>query len=132
MASRPTLSAKRPKHITPEQQQALDVSALMLDPKFRRWVLTVFETAGMYTGSFHPEAGAAHYAMGRRGLGLDILRTLELHSGADAHIRILQEAQPKEATNDRTDISDGRDREPDASSGGRGRVEPEPGVLRYD
>jgi hypothetical protein len=99
--ARETLSAK-PK-ILPSNDELfpLDVQSLMLDPKFRRVMLTFFRVAGMFTGSFHSEAGASHFAEGRRSLGFDILRTLETHSGQDALVRILSEDQPKEATNGR-------------------------------
>ncbi len=98
----PTIPPQR-ETLTPRKRQApavtlpdmvaMDVENLLELPGFRRFVFTVLESCGMYSGSFHSEAAFLAYAEGRRSLGLDILRTLTTVS-ADAHIRIMQEAQP--------------------------------------
>jgi hypothetical protein len=121
--TRETLSAKPVKVPTLEELLPLDVEDLMLNPKFLRFMFTVFRDCGMYRGSFHSVAAASHWAEGRRSLGFDILRTLETHSGQDAHLRIMQEAQPKEAINDRrkhsSDYGADRNRELGGDDDGR-------------
>lgn len=69
---------------------AADFESLMLEPKFKRFLFTVLHTAGMFTGNFHPD-GRIHAAReGRRGLGLDILRTAERYVGPNALALILE------------------------------------------
>ena len=69
---------------------AMDFENLMLDPKFKRFLFTVLDNAGMFSGNFHPD-GRIHAAReGRRGLGLDILRTAERYVGPNALALIIE------------------------------------------
>lgn len=113
-ASRQTLTARPKSAPSNAELFPLDCQDLMERAAFRRFMLTVFDAAGMFTGSFHSEAGASHFAEGRRSLGLDMLRNLEQFSGHDALIRILQEQDPrKEASNGRRNHDHERQRELD-------------------
>jgi hypothetical protein len=75
---------------TRQQLAALDFENLMLEPRFKRFLFTVLETAGMSASDFHADSRIHAFRAGRRSLGLDILRTAEAYLGLNAMALILE------------------------------------------
>ena len=64
--------------LTRKQIADLDIEALMLEPKFLRFLSTIRMIAGIETVAYGPDDRHLHFAEGRRSLWCDILRTAEL------------------------------------------------------
>jgi hypothetical protein len=64
--------------LTRRQIADLDIEALMLEPKFLRFLSTIRMIAGIETVAYGPDDRHLHFAEGRRSLWCDILRTAEL------------------------------------------------------
>lgn len=129
--TRETLTTKKSR-LTRQQLAAADLENLMLDERFRRFLFTVLDTSGMFTGNYQPDGRNHAFAEGRRSLGLDILRTAEHYAGPHALLRILEaeEKTQKEAPNgSRTDYNDERNRE---LGGGDDLREPGTGLVYLD
>lgn len=66
-----------------------DLTALAADERFQRFLFTVFTSAPMFTGTYGIDGRHLPFAEGRRSLGFDILRSVELVAGPDALLHIL-------------------------------------------
>jgi hypothetical protein len=107
--------------ITRAQLAINDFEALMLDPKFLRFLSTVRLNAGIETVAYGPADRHLHFMEGRRSLWCDILRTAE-RAQPEALLLILTEEMKasKETRHGRrqynrldTDDADDRPRDPD-------------------
>jgi hypothetical protein len=67
--------------VTRDVLHKFDSEELYLNPRFLRWLFTILDTAGIWTGYFHPEVAVLAAGEGRRGLGLDILTDLAAKTG---------------------------------------------------
>lgn len=67
-----------------------DLTALAADPKFNRFLFTILSSAPMFSGTYGTDGRHLAYAEGRRSLGFDILRSVELVAGPDALLRIIE------------------------------------------
>jgi hypothetical protein len=67
-----------------------DLEALAADQKFLRFLFTVFSSAPMFSGTYGTEGRHLAYAEGRRSLGFDILRSVELVAGPETLLRIIE------------------------------------------
>ena len=67
-----------------------DLEALSADPKFLRFLFTVFSSAPMFTGTYGTEGRHLAYAEGRKSLGFDMLRSVELVAGPETLLRIIE------------------------------------------
>lgn len=98
----------------------------MLRPDFKRFLYTIFETSGMFTGNFHSVDRIHAMSEGRRSLGLDILRTAERYAGPEALQLILAEEMKtlKETTSGKrsTSTNDRSTELDDGTGGGRPRA----------
>lgn len=96
-----------------------DLTALAADPRFQRFLFTVFSSAPMFSGTYGTDGRHLPYMEGRRSLGFDILRSVELVAGPDALLHILaagtnaqkeyQDDTPKDDTNEELDAPRERD-----------------------
>lgn len=71
------------------QLHAADLAALSADERFKRFLFTVFSSAPMFNGTYGTDGRHLAYAEGRRSLGFDILRSVELVAGPDALAQII-------------------------------------------
>lgn len=62
-----------------------DVSDLVRDKQFIRYIFTVLEAAGIWDSTCHAQSGAQYFDAGRRALGLEILDGL---TAVDPHILV--------------------------------------------
>lgn len=67
-----------------------DLEALAADPKFLRFMFTVLSSAPMFSGTYGTEGRHLAYAEGRRSLGFDMLRSIELVGGPETLLRIIE------------------------------------------
>ena len=96
------------------QLHAADLTALAADERFKRFLFTVFSSAPMFSGTYGTDGRHLPYMEGRRSLGFDILRSVELVAGPDALQQILA-AGSKAQKEYQDDISkDEQDEELDA------------------
>ena len=65
-----------------------DLEALSQDPRFLRFLFTVLDAAGIYASTYGSRDHLA-FAEGRRSLGFDMLRTVEM-TRPDAQLAVLQ------------------------------------------
>jgi hypothetical protein len=97
-----------------------DLTALAHDQKFLRFMFTVLSSAPIFSGTYGTDGRHLQYAEGRRSLGFDMLRSVELVAGPDALLRILeagtnaqkeyQDDVSKDNTNEELDAPRERDR----------------------
>ncbi|MGL4232687.1 MAG: hypothetical protein ACRCWJ_15085 [Casimicrobium sp.] len=97
-----------------------DLTALAQDDRFKRFLFTVFSSAPMFTGTYGTDGRHLAYAEGRRSLGFDILRSVEIVAGPDALAQIIaagsnaqkeyQDDVSKDDTNEELDGPRQRDR----------------------
>jgi hypothetical protein len=109
------------------------MEALSQDPRFLRFLFTALNTAGIYNSTYGSKDHLA-FAEGRRSLGFDMLRTVELVR-PDAHLAILQAETSAlmEYPDGRSARYDSRDElaDPDGPVGVEGR-KPGSGLQRYE
>ena len=67
-----------------------DLTALSQDPRFLRFLFTVFSSAPMYTGTYGTDGRHLAYFEGRKSLGFDILRSVELVAGPETLLRVIE------------------------------------------
>lgn len=67
-----------------------DLEALAADPKFLRFMFTVLSSAPMFSGTYGTDGRHLAYAEGRRSLGFDMLRSVEIVAGPDTLLRIVE------------------------------------------
>lgn len=59
------------------KQGEIDATGLLGDPRFIRWLLTMFEKADILTPSFHAQEGSRQFLDGFRAFGLAMFNDLE-------------------------------------------------------
>lgn len=59
------------------KQGEIDATGLLNDPRFIRWLLTMFEKADILTPSFHAQEGSRQFLDGFRAFGLAMFSDLE-------------------------------------------------------
>jgi hypothetical protein len=111
----------RPTRLTREQQYAIDIQAMMNDPRFRRFALRLLDASGMFRSSYGDDSRNLSWWEGRRSLGLDILGLLQ-GVDRDALLALAAEEQktrmenPSGRRNDsdrRDELGTGAGRDPD-------------------
>ena len=110
-----------------------DLKLLMEDVRFRRFLSTIRELAGIEVTAYGPEERHLHFMEGRRSLWCNILLAVQQVAGADAILRILEaeftalKGTPNgRKSYDRLRIDDG-----DTKPGRARRAEPDPDFLDY-
>lgn len=89
-----------------QQQASNDLIELMKDGKFRRYLFTVLERAGIYSAVCHAHQGQQYFADGTRALGLMIMNEALSVDPAALSLIIAERAKYLEL------IDDGQNRNP--------------------
>lgn len=71
------MTVEKPKKLTAEQQQRLDMEFLARRPEFKRFMWRVIQSSTLFEPTTDGSEGRDRYRAGRRDLGLEILEMAE-------------------------------------------------------